>query len=150
MRIIKDNQITEDSWEFKDDETGLSEGNSIISLKRLEQNGAELLNRSGSLGVRLLPGDALDGLIAYLPKLALVELYFPELSDGRLFSLAWLLRNRHGFKGEIRAAGHFLPEQVFYLSRVGVNSFKPEKPENLPVTLTNLKDFSVKYQPSVN
>jgi uncharacterized protein (DUF934 family) len=39
---------------------------------------------------------------------------------------------------------------VFYLSRVGVNAFNPEKVEDLPIVLSNLNDFTVKYQNSIN
>lgn len=150
MQIIKDKQLAVNTWQYIADDTELANGNVTVSATRLKEYGAQLAAPSGLLGIRLLPGETLDGLIDYLPKLALVELYFPDMNDGRLFSLAWLLRERHGYQGEIRASGHFLPEQVFYLSRVGVNSFNPDKPESLPVTLANLQDFSVKYQPSVN
>ena len=150
MQIIKDNQITSDAWEYRPDDAELGEGDVTISLSRLQQNGETLTNHKGKLGVRIVPGDPVEGIADFLPDLALVELYFPELADGRLFSHAWLLRNRYGYTGEIRATGHYLPDQVFYLSRVGVNSFYPEKSEDLSVTLASLKDFSVKYQPSVN
>lgn len=150
MQIIKDNQITDDAWEYRPDDAELGEGDVTISLSRLQQNGKALTNHKGKLGVRIVPGDPVEGIADFLPDLALVELYFPELADGRLFSHAWLLRNRYGYTSEIRATGHYLPDQVFYLSRVGVNSFYPEKSEDLSVTLASLKDFSVKYQPSVN
>jgi uncharacterized protein (DUF934 family) len=149
MQIIKDNQITNDTWGHRPDDTELGGGDITISLARLQQNGKDLINHKGKLGVRILPSDSLEGIADYLPKLALIELYFPELADGRLFSHAWLLRNRYHYAGEIRATGHYLPDQVFYLSRVGVNSFYPEKAEDLLVTLASLNDFSVKYQPSV-
>lgn len=150
MQIIKDNQITDDAWEYRPDDVELGEGDVTISLSRLQQNGKALTNHEGKLGVRITPSDPVEGLADYLPTIALIELYFPELADGRLFSHAWLFRNRYNYKGEIRATGHFLPDQAFYLSRVGVNSFYPEKSEDLSVTLASLKDFSVKYQPSVN
>jgi uncharacterized protein (DUF934 family) len=150
MQIIKDQQITNDAWEYKPDEAELGNGDVTISLARLLKNGDELAHRSGKLGVRIEPADTLEGIAAYLPKLALIELQFPELADGRLFSRAWLLRNRYHYQGEIRATGHFLPDQVFYLSRVGVNSFYPENADHLSATLEGLKDFSVNYQPSVN
>lgn len=152
MQIIKDNQITNDAWEYRPDDAELGDGDVTISLTRLQQNGDALKNRTGKLGVRITPADPVEGIADFLPGLglALVELHFPELNDGRLFSHAWLLRNRYNYQGEIRATGHFIPDQVFYLSRVGVNSFYPENPEYLPATLTSLKDFSVKYQPSVN
>lgn len=150
MQIIKDNQITNDAWEYRPDDVELGDGDVTISLARLQQQGNELIKHKGKLGVRIVPADSVEGLAAFLPDLAIVELYFPELADGRLFSHAWLLRNRFNYTGEMRATGHYLPDQVFYLSRVGVNSFYPEKAKDLSVTLTSLDDFSVKYQPSVN
>lgn len=150
MQIIKDNQITNDAWEYRPDDVELGDGDVTISLTRLQQQGNELMKHKGKLGVRIVPADSVEGLADYLPTMALVELYFPELADGRLFSHAWLLRNRFNYTGEMRATGHYLPDQVFYLSRVGVNSFYPEKAKDLSVTLTSLDDFSVKYQPSVN
>lgn len=150
MQIIKDSQITNDSWEYKPDDADLGNGDVTISTARLQKQGIELSNRKGKLGVRITPSDSVEGIADFLPDLALVELHFPELNDGRLFSHAWLIRNRYHYTGEIRATGHFIPDQVFYLSRVGVNSFYPANPGHLSATLTSLKDFSVNYQPSVN
>ncbi|MEQ1557614.1 MAG: DUF934 domain-containing protein [Methyloglobulus sp.] len=150
MQIIKDNQITNDAWEYVPDDAELGDGDMTISLSRLQQEGKEILNRTGKLGVRIVPSDSIEEIADFLPDLALVDLYFSEPNDGRLFSHAWLLRNRHHYTDEIRATGHFLPDQVFYLSRVGVNSFCPESADYLSATLAGLKDFSVNYQPSVN
>lgn len=150
MQIIKDNQITNNTWEYIPDDAEWGEGDITVSLTRLKESSETLLNRKEKLGVRIVPDDSIAGLAEYLPNLALVELHFPELADGRLFSHAWLLRNRYHYTGELRATGHFLPDQVFYLSRVGVNSFYPESADRLPAVLTGLKDFSVNYQPSVN
>ena len=85
-----------------------------------------------------------------MKDIQLIELDFPDFADGRLFSHAWLLRGRYNYQGEIRATGHYMPDQVFYLSRVGVNAFNPEKVEDLPVVLSHLNDFTVKYQNSIN
>ena len=150
MQIIKDNQITNDAWEYKPDDADLGDGDVTVSVSRLKENGTALFNRAGKLGVHLVPDDSVAAIAEFLPDLALVELHFPELADGRLFSHAWLLRNRHHYEGELRATGHFLPDQVFYLSRVGVNSFHPENIADLASTLAGLKDFSVNYQLSVN
>lgn len=150
MQLVKDNQISEDNWQFIGDDAGITDGSIIVTASRLAQNGADLLGHKGKLGVRLAPSDSVDGIANQLDRLTIVELFFPDLADGRLFSFAWLLRNRYDYQGEIRATGNYLPEQAFYLSRVGVNSFMPAKTEDLAVTLANLQDFSVKYQPSVN
>jgi uncharacterized protein (DUF934 family) len=149
MQIIKDKHIIADDWTFKVDDDNLDDGNVIISVSRLIQQITSLKNRNGLLGVRIEPSDSVEQIAPFLTELALIDLHFPELSDGRLFSHAWLLRSRYQFQGEIRATGHFLAEQVYYLSRVGVNAFQPEKYENLEAMLAGLKDFSVNYQPSV-
>jgi uncharacterized protein (DUF934 family) len=151
MQIIKDNQIGNDAWIYVTDDVELGDGDVIVSVKNLFLIGkAALSNRKGKLGVRMTPEDSVADIAEHLPNLALVELYFADFTDGRLFSQAWLLRNRYHFTGEIRATGHFLPDQVFYLSRVGVDSFSPENKEELSAIMAGLKDFSVKYQPSVN
>lgn len=150
MQIIKDKELTDDSWQFVADDTDLPDGDLCVSLDRWKKTGQALLNRQGKLGVRIKPGDSVADLADALDKLALIELNFPKFADGRLFSLAWLLRNRHHYQGEIRAVGDFMPDQAFYLSRVGVNAFAPANPEHTPMILTHFDDFSVKYQTSVN
>jgi uncharacterized protein (DUF934 family) len=150
MQIIKDNQITDDAWEYRPDDADLGDRNVTISVSRLTENGETLFSRKGKLGVRILPDDSVAAIAEFLPNLALIELHFPELADGRLFSHAWLFRNRYNYQGELRATGHFLPDQVFYLSRVGVNAFYPENAADLSSTLAGLNDFSVNYQSSVN
>lgn len=150
MQIIKDNQIAENTWGYIADDAEIGEGDVTVSFTRLKEDSKSLFNRTGKLGARIVPENNISEIADFLPKLSLIELHFPELADGRLFSHAWLLRNRYGYTGEIRATGYFLPDQVFYLSRVGVDSFYPENTAHLSAMLTGLKDFSVNYQPSVN
>jgi len=108
-----------------------------------------LLKSSGKKGVRIGPADSVEDIAADLKDIQLIELDFPAFADGRIFSHAWLLRGRYNYQGEIRATGHFMRDQVFYLSRVGVNAFSIENTEDLPVALSNLNDFSVNYQKSI-
>lgn len=150
QKIIKDKRIIEDNWHYIADDAELNGENISVSLARWQQDKPQLLNRSGKLGVRIHSADSVANLAADLENLQLIELDFPEFADGRLFSQAWLLRSRYHYQGEIRAIGHYMPDQVFYLSRVGVNAFKPEKAEQLPVVLANLNDFTVSYQSSIN
>ena len=51
-----------------------------------------------------------------------VDLHFPKFSDGRAFSQAFLLRRRLGFKGEIRATGDVLVDQLVQMQRTGFDS----------------------------
>ena len=48
-----------------------------------------------------------------------IAIKFPVFNDGRGISLAVLLRERHGFKGEIRAIGHLIPDLAQFLLRSG-------------------------------
>jgi uncharacterized protein (DUF934 family) len=51
-----------------------------------------------------------------------VDLHFPKFSDGRAFSQAFLLRRRMGFKGEIRATGDVLIDQLVQMVRTGFDT----------------------------
>ncbi len=150
MQIIKDKQIIDDTWSYVADDAELKAGNISVSLARWKQDKQQLLAHDGKLGVRIGPDDSIDDISPDLENIQLIELDFPDFADGRLFSHSWLLRSRYNYQGEIRATGRYMPDQVFYLSRVGVNAFNPEKVEDLPIVLSNLNDFTVKYQKSIN
>lgn len=149
MQIIKDKQLIDNTWRYLADEAELTAGDKVVSLTRWQQDKKKLMD-SGSCGIRINPADPIEALAADLADIDLIELNFPGFADGRLFSKAWLLRARYHYQGEIRAVGNYMPDQVFYLARVGVNAFSPEKAEDLPQVLANLNDFSVLYQNSIN
>ena len=150
MQIIKDKQIIANSWTYVADNEDLQQGDISVSLTRWQQDKAKLLSHNGKVGVRIGSTDNISLLADDLGHIDLIELNFPAFADGRLFSQAWLLRARYNYRGEIRAVGNFLPDQVFYLSRVGVNAFNPSKTQDTAATLSALDSFTVKYQPSIN
>lgn len=149
MQIIKDRQIIDDNWSFVADDAELKSGNISVSLARWLKDKHQLLKSGDKIGVRIGPADAVSDIGDDLTGIALIELDFPAFADGRMFSHAWLLRGRYHYQGEIRATGQFMPDQVFYLSRVGVNAFNLEKPDDLPAALSTLNDFTVNYQKSI-
>jgi uncharacterized protein (DUF934 family) len=51
-----------------------------------------------------------------------IELYFPHFTDGRAYSQAYLLRRRLGFKGDLRATGDVLIDQLIQMERTGFSS----------------------------
>jgi uncharacterized protein (DUF934 family) len=150
MQIIKDKQIIEDNWTHLTDTDELSDGNITVSLARWKEEKSILGNRKSSTGIRLSTSDKIEDIADDLDKIPLIALEFPAFTDGRSFSHARLLRNRYGFNGEIRAIGNYMADQVFYLSRVGVNAFQLERPEDLVTALSTMNDFTVKYQSSTN
>lgn len=151
MQIIKDRQLIENTWTFIGDDSPLAEtGDVTVTLTRWLANKDQLLKRSGKTGVRLNPSDQIESLTDDLPNIDVIELNFPIFGDGRLFSQARLLRSRDGYQGEIRAVGDYLPDQVFYLSRVGVNAFEFADPNHIQEALAAMNNFSVRYQASTN
>ena len=149
MQIIKYKQRVDNTWQFIADEESLVAGDITVSLARWLQDKATLIAHSGKVGLRLKAADTVADFAEDLAHIKLIELNFADFADGRSFSQAWLLRSRYDYKGEIRAIGRYLPEQVFYLSRVGVNAYASEKTADLDSVLNNLNDFTVKYQPSI-
>ena len=75
------------------------------------------------LGVLIQPADNIRALEPYLDQIALVAVSFPAFNDGRAFSHASLLRERLGFKGELRAVGDVLIDPIPLMLRVGITSF---------------------------
>jgi uncharacterized protein (DUF934 family) len=114
----------DDRFAMVADDEPLPAGDVIVSVKRFMAEGEGLL-ADRKVGVRLEPAEAVEDLAYDLPRLALVALAFPKFSDGRNLSAARLLRQRYGFKGEIRAVGEVLREQAMHMVRCGVDAYVP-------------------------
>jgi uncharacterized protein (DUF934 family) len=102
------------------------------------------------LGIWLAPTDEPGELAPYLAALALVAVDFPSFRDGRSYSTAALLRGRYHFRGDLRAIGDVLVDQLFYLRRVGFTSFELRADQDPAVALAALRTFSDAYQASVD
>lgn len=151
MRIIKDRKIIEDHWRFiTDDEEIPQTGDITVSATRWLQDKDTLTKRDGKTGIRIDSTDPIDAIAGDLPEVPLIELNLSMFGDGRSFSQAWLLRNRFNYRGEIRAVGNYLVDQIFYLHRTGVDAFQLDESKNPDVAMAALNDFSVAYQRSVN
>jgi uncharacterized protein (DUF934 family) len=96
----------------------------------IDVSGAELAD-SEVAAVRLAPDARLEDLAPRLAQIARVEIEFPKFRDGRGFTLARRLRERFGYQGDIRATGHFLPDQFAALAACGFTSFVTP-PEHSP------------------
>ncbi len=84
------------------------------------------LDQTNAQAVRIEPGDDARLLLPYLDRLALVEVNFPAFTDGRGYSSARMLREA-GYKGELRAVGEVLVDQVGHMRRCGFDAFAPDK-----------------------
>jgi uncharacterized protein (DUF934 family) len=101
---------------------------------------------SPRLGVWLAPGDELQRLNDRIAALPLIAIDFAKLADGRGYSLATLLRTRLQFRGDLRAIGEVLVDQVFMLRRVGFNSFALRADQSIEVARAALARTSDAYQ----
>ena len=70
----------------------------------------------------LVLANDVNALEVSLDGIQQVDLYFPNFTDGRAFSQAYWLRRRRGFKGDIRATGDVLIDQLVQMERTGFSS----------------------------
>lgn len=108
-----------------DDDAVPAEGAVILSLARFQAEGDLLLGAGREVGVRIASDEEIETLAYDLPRLAVVALVFPKYADGRAYTSARLLRQRLGFKGEVRAVGDVLRMQAGFMVRCGFDSFIP-------------------------
>ena len=100
--------------------------------------------------LRLEPGDDPAAFVARLSSVARVEVQFPKFGDGRGFSIARLLRERYGYRGELRAVGHVVRDHLYYLESCGFDAFELKDGEDPQEALSGFADFSEGYQASVS
>lgn len=138
--------VADDPWVTLDDDATIDEGQDVIvKLDGLEDARAFV---GGRLGVSV-PGDAdPDALAERLSDVALVAIEIPKFTDGRAYSLARMLRDKHGYEGELRATGHVLRDQLFYMARCGFDSFVLADGVEVDDALKAFADFSETYQPA--
>lgn len=149
MGLIRDDQLVDDDTRLLADDEALPEtGQVVVSLARWQKDREALLARKAPIGVRLKSDESPEALAADLGRIALVELEFPKFRDGRAYSHARILRERYGFRGEVRAVGDVLMEQLHFMLRTGFNAFEIAGPDPLAQYRTAKAEFSVWYQPT--
>lgn len=155
MKIIRDRAIVEDDWVKVDDAAPLpASGKAIVSHARWLKD-RDTLKQRGNVGVAIPSTLDVTELKDDLPVLALVAVPFAFIQprpeggrsfDGRAYSQARLLRERFGYKGEIRAVGDVFRDAMYYMHRCGVNAFEVKPGQDLADALNAFKDFSFGYQ----
>ena len=92
-----------------------------------------------------LPNDA-DPRTLSLDGITRVDLHFPKFTDGRAYSQAFLLRRRLGFKGEIRATGDVLIDQLVQMQRSGFDAAVLREDQNIAHAQRQFDRFGAFYQ----
>jgi uncharacterized protein (DUF934 family) len=154
--IIKDRAIVNDDFTVVraaedgalPDVSALPAGRIIVPLALWQASRDELTASRGAqdLGVWLAPDSEPADIVADFDKLALIAVDFPVFRDGRGYSTARLLRERYGYKGEIRAIGDVLRDQIRFYERCGFNAYALRADKDLNDALKAFTEFTVQYQ----
>lgn len=152
-KLIKDGRIVDDEWirvtASEPEDAPLPDGRVIVPLARWQAQRDALLAR-GDVAVCLAPGEEPELIANDLEHFELVAIEFPVFKDGRGYSYARELRRRYGFRGEVRAVGDVLQDQLFYMWRCGFNAFEVRADRDIEEALNGLKVFSITYQGDVH
>lgn len=133
--LWRNGRFEADVWTLAAEGEAVVEGPAIVPLARFLGEHEILAARKGPIGVLVQPGESIDDLVPLLGDVALVVLTFPKFADGRSMSTARLLRERHAYRGEVRASGDVLIDQMPLMRRCGFDAFEVAN----PVTRRQLK-----------
>ena len=151
MPLVEAGHIVEDTYVRALDDAPIPDGVPVIvPAARFIADARDLVQREAPIGV-LWPNDRkVAELVPWLDHLSLVALVFPKFRDGRAYSQARLLRERFGYRCELRATGDVLRDQFQFLLRAGFDSFEVKKPADALVFAKAAARYSVFYQPSAD
>ena len=149
MPLVKGGKITDDPFVHVADGAELpAAGHLQVSAARFLENPEALFARPGKVAVVWPNSRDVDDLVPYLDRLAVIALVFPSFRDGRAYSQARLLRERHGYDGELRATGQVLRDQFVFMLRAGFDAFEVKKDADADAFTETVKRYSVFYQPT--
>ena len=147
-QLIKGRAVVDDRWTLLRDASTLAEVPdgipAIVPLALWQARRAALFAR-GDIGVWLAPSDDPKAIAGDVGMLPLIAVDFPKFTDGRGYSIARLLRDRYNFRGELRAVGDVLRDQLFALSECGFDAFAVREDRDPNEALSGFDDFSGVY-----
>ena len=147
-QLIKNGALVDDGWTLRRELGSLSDlasgSREIVPLAFWLANRDALLAR-GDIGVWLAPDADPESLSADTGALPLIAVDFPAFTDGRGYSIGRLLRDRYEFRGELRAIGDILRDQLFALAECGFDAFAIRADRDAAAALAGLADFAGIY-----
>ncbi len=150
MALVKNNQVIKDQWVRVAEGDDLPAGDVLVSLSHWQNQRESLLAHRAGLGIYLKSDENPEAILQDLAFFQMIALDFPAFTDGRAYSYARLLRERHGFDGEIRAVGNVLRDQIFLMHRCGFDAFEIEGSDEQALSqwLNAQKEITTFYQPT--
>lgn len=154
--LIKNNTLVDDEWtvlRLHEGETANSvtvpAGKVIVPLPVWLCQHEVLQGRKG-LGLWLASFERAEDIPDDIHRFPVIAVDFHKYTDGRGYTLAYRLRNQYGYRGELRAMGDILRDQLFFLRRVGFDAFAVRADKDIKDALNGLNDFSTSYQASTD
>ena len=149
MPVVKGGRIVQDRYvRVSGDDPIPEDGPVLVPAARFLADAAELTERAAPVGV-IWPNDKrVSELVPHLDRLALIALVFPTFRDGRAYSQARQLRERHGYRGELLATGEILRDQFLFLLRSGFDALEAKKESDAKAFAAAEARFTVFYQPT--
>ena len=148
-QLIKQRLVTDDRWTLVREAAALTDLPDgvpvIVPLNLWVERRAALIAR-GEVGVWLAPADDPVALANDVRVLKVIAIDFPSFTDGRGYSSARILRDRFGYRGELRAVGDIQRDQLYYLFQVGFDAFSLPEGKDPQAALSGIVDFSDGYQ----
>jgi uncharacterized protein (DUF934 family) len=149
MPLVKSGKLSGDAFVHVADDAPIPDDGAVLIPAARFLDGAEALSRrDGPTGVIWPNNRDIDELVPHLDRLAAIALVFPSFRDGRAYSQARLLRERHGYRGELRATGQVLRDQFVFMLRAGFDAFDVKKERDAEAFATTTRRYSVFYQPT--
>ncbi|MDR2196028.1 MAG: DUF934 domain-containing protein [Gallionellaceae bacterium] len=155
-QIIKDGSVVSDDWtllrpeaDSAPEQVAVPAGKVIVPLKVWRAQ-REALHPRADIGVWFASDERAEDLGDDANTLPLIAIDFPKFADGRGYSIAHYLRVRLGYRGELRAIGDVLRDQMFYMRRIGFNAFAVREDKDIHAAAASLRDFSTSYQASAD
>jgi uncharacterized protein (DUF934 family) len=146
-QLLKDNQVIDNTWQMLEaDQETLPSGDILVPLSMWQNKQSVLEKHSGAVGLWIDGNEEVEDLADLIATVPLIAINFRKFVDGRGFSVARLLRDRYNFKGELRAVGQIIRDQLFLLKRCGFNAFEFDSEIDLDNAAKSLADFSDAYQ----
>jgi uncharacterized protein (DUF934 family) len=129
-QLIKGRAVAVDAWkwlELQEGETpetvALPAGEVIFPLPVWRARKDEIVSCHKRIGLLLQPDERVEDIAGDLDYFVVIAVNFPKFVDGRGYSTAALLRQRYKYQGELRAVGDVLHDQLFFMKRVGFDSY---------------------------
>ena len=154
-KLIRNGTLESDRWTILKEATGPDvlqatlNKSFVVPLKFWKTYSQEITEYCGETAIWLESDETVQDIGSELHNFPLIALNFPSFTDGRSYTNARELREHFHYKGEIRAIGEVLRDQLFYMSRCGFDAFAIRHDQNPEACLKAFSDFSTGYQATI-